>query len=405
MTISFEAEPRQVLEAVVQEPGFQALTRIPLFAPMEIGLVLAAYGMFGLSAWLYLLDHIPIALAWLLSGVAIYMAFTPLHDATHRSLSSNRRLNDVIGSLSCLLLLPGITTRIYRYLHLEHHRYAGDPDRDPDELFVSARSWRAVAVTAGLDVLWTRWYLVHWDQRPVGERLEFCICMSFYVGLHVSFLLSPFAIEFFLLWMAPQRIGLFLVAWFFARIQHPQDVLWEQTPFQTTARIVCSKFSDVLMLGQTRHCLHHLAPSIPYYRYHQAWEIGEQRFETQNIPRRTLWTAIDRTDAPLPAVELAHGVATPPTEASNSPFEVEIASTGEILSVAADEFLIDVLHAAGYYVMCSCTQGMCGSCLTPVLGGKPDHRDFILTDADHAANDVMTVCVSRSKSERLVLDL
>ena len=91
--------------------------------------------------------------------------------------------------------------------------------------------------------------------------------------------------------------------------------------------------------------------------------------------------------------------------AADKAFEVEIASSGEILRVEADEFLIDVLHSAGYAVMCSCTQGMCGSCLTPVLSGEPDHRDFILSDEDHAANDLMTVCVSRAKSDLLILDL
>ena len=89
----------------------------------------------------------------------------------------------------------------------------------------------------------------------------------------------------------------------------------------------------------------------------------------------------------------------------NKPFEVEIASSGEVLTVGADEFLIDVLHNNGHYVMCSCTQGICGSCMTPVLSGEPDHRDAILTDQERSANDQMTVCVSRAKSERLVLDI
>jgi len=404
VTIRFQAEPREVLEAVVQEPEFQALTVIPVFALMELGLVLASFCLFGLSSYLQIQGHLPLLVMWIVNGIAIYMAFTPLHDATHRTASGNRRLNDLIGTASCLLLLPGITTGIYRYLHLEHHRYAGDPQRDPDEPFVSTRSWRVLFVTAGLDLLWTRWYLKHWTERPSSERIEFCLCIAFYVGVHIYFLSSPYALQFFLLWMVPQRIGLFLVAWFFARIQHPKDVLWEQTPFQTTVRIVCSRVADVLMLGQTRHCLHHLAPSIPYYRYHQAWEIGEQRFETQNVPTRTLWTPIAEVDMPDTAAE--EPIA-PSPESSNvdSVFEVELASSGEVLTVGPDEFLIDVLHAAGYYVMCSCTQGMCGSCLTPVLSGEPDHRDFILSDEDHAANDVMTVCVSRAKSERLVLDL
>jgi hypothetical protein len=137
--------------------------------------------------------------------------------------------------------------------------------------------------------------------------------------------------------MVPQRIGLFLVAWFFARIQHPKDVLWEQTPFQTTVRIVCSRVADVLLLGQARHCLHHLAPSIPYYRYHRAWAIGEQRFETQNVPTRTLWAPIAEINMPDMAVE--EPIAPSPESSSvDSAFEVELASSGEVLIVGPDEF-------------------------------------------------------------------
>ena len=402
MAISFEANARAVLEEVVQEREFQALTKIPVLAAMEVGLVMAAFGLFAASSYFYLLGQLPLLVMWTLNAVAVYMSFTPLHDATHRSLSSHRRVNDLVGTLSCLLLLPGITTRIYRYLHLEHHRYAGDKDRDPDEPFVSASTWQAVAVTAGLDVLWTRWYINHWRTRPISERIEFTAGIAFYIGVHIYFLNSPYAMQFFLLWMIPQRIGLFLVAWFFARIQHPEGVLWEHQPFQTTVRIICSRLADGLLLGQARHCLHHLAPSVPYYRYHAAWKIGQERFETQNIPTRTLWAPGNDVELSVPS---APDTTKPEVPAADKAFEVEIASSGEILRVEADEFLIDVLHSAGYAVMCSCTQGMCGSCLTPVLSGEPDHRDFILSDEDHAANDLMTVCVSRAKSERLVLDL
>ena len=89
----------------------------------------------------------------------------------------------------------------------------------------------------------------------------------------------------------------------------------------------------------------------------------------------------------------------------NTAFEVQVASTGEVFSVAPDEQLIEVLHMNGYPVMCSCTQGICGSCITPVLDGVPEHRDAILTDEARASNNLMTVCVSRARSERLVLDL
>lgn len=53
----------------------------------------------------------------------------------------------------------------------------------------------------------------------------------------------------------------------------------------------------------------------------------------------------------------------------------------------------------------SCEQGVCGTCLTRVIEGIPDHKDLYLTPEEQAANDQFTPCCSRSKSARLVLDL
>jgi vanillate O-demethylase ferredoxin subunit len=63
------------------------------------------------------------------------------------------------------------------------------------------------------------------------------------------------------------------------------------------------------------------------------------------------------------------------------------------------------LAACGVDVMVSCEQGVCGTCITRVLQGTPDHRDLYMTDEEHAANDQFTPCCSRSKTPLLVLDL
>ena len=118
MTFSFNTSTREILEQVVREPRFKELTQLPVWAPMEIALGVGAFSLFYLGTSLYLTGHIHFLVMLLINSAAIYASFTPLHDATHRSVSSHRQLNDLIGTLCCLLLLPGITTRVYRYLHL-----------------------------------------------------------------------------------------------------------------------------------------------------------------------------------------------------------------------------------------------------------------------------------------------
>lgn len=96
----------------------------------------------------------------------------------------------------------------------------------------------------------------------------------------------------------------------------------------------------------------------------------------------------------------------PPEEAGNrSDFEVQLASSGKVIKVCADQSIAQALAAEGISVPLSCEQGICGTCLVGVMDGVPEHRDFYLSDADKAANRQITLCCSRAQSPRLVLDL
>jgi cytochrome P450/ferredoxin-NADP reductase len=86
-------------------------------------------------------------------------------------------------------------------------------------------------------------------------------------------------------------------------------------------------------------------------------------------------------------------------------FDVELARSGLTLTVSPDRSILDVVEAAGVGVLSSCAEGTCGTCETAVLGGRPDHRDSVLTDAERQAGNCMMICVSRSCTARLVLDL
>lgn len=86
-------------------------------------------------------------------------------------------------------------------------------------------------------------------------------------------------------------------------------------------------------------------------------------------------------------------------------FEVCLARSGRSVHVAANKTVVEALAAAGVEIPTSCEQGVCGTCLTRVLEGMPDHRDMYLTPEEQSANDQFLPCCSRSKSARLVLDL
>jgi len=124
---------------------------------------------------------------------------------------------------------------------------------------------------------------------------------------------------------------------------------------------------------------------------------------------RPFMDLVETTAAPTWApssVHLEYFAADPAALAGPSEgFIVKLARHGGEFNVPEGRTIIEVLAENGIDVDTSCEQGVCGTCITGVLEGEPDHRDVFLTDEEKRAGDRMTICVSRAKSARLVLDL
>ena len=109
---------------------------------------------------------------------------------------------------------------------------------------------------------------------------------------------------------------------------------------------------------------------------------------------------------PPDAVHLEYFSADPASLAGpRDTFKVRLARAGGEYVVSADQSIVQALAANGVTVETSCEQGVCGTCLTGLLEGIPDHRDVFLTDAEKKAGGKIMPCVSRSMSATLVLDL
>jgi vanillate O-demethylase ferredoxin subunit len=614
MTITANPSVRQVLAQVTRDPRYPEVARKPVLSWPHLAVVVGAYAAFGLSTWTYLSHTIPWWLMLLINQAAIYASFTPLHDAVHNSASANQRLNDLTGTVSAALLLPGISTTVYRILHMEHHRWVGDKRKDPDLLLVEAPKPVLPFVLMGPEWIWTWFYFTRlWRKRPLREVALFVWALVVYVGLQVGFLLSPYWKEFLLVWLIPQKLGMLILAYAFAHVQHPHDSDWQNAPFQSTVVLRGTAVGRVYWLGQTDHCIHHALPHIPFHKYRQVWDLGDGTLRHQGIPVRGLFRGpadlgfprtpyatvrqvrvveardagagvrtflFEGVDGPLPLftpgshvdvhlpsgrvrqyslcnapdtryriavkadpngrggsvevhealtvgaeltiseprnnfelndagryvlvaggigatplLSMAHdlhaaraeftlhlvardadsvpfgdeladlpfadrvwvhfgrtdfdpakelgswgggaelylcgpngfmdwvsGQATalgwpldtvhresfsaPVVDMTHSaPFEVELARTGISFTVPADKQILDVLAAKNIEVPWSCSQGVCGSCITPVLSGDIEHRDAVLSAGVKAENSKMALCVSRAKCGKVVLDL
>lgn len=86
-------------------------------------------------------------------------------------------------------------------------------------------------------------------------------------------------------------------------------------------------------------------------------------------------------------------------------FEVELKRSGKVLTVPPHRSVLETVREVAPELMSSCEEGFCGTCETRVLEGTPEHRDSILSERERARGRTMMICVGRSKTPRLVLDL
>jgi vanillate O-demethylase ferredoxin subunit len=86
-------------------------------------------------------------------------------------------------------------------------------------------------------------------------------------------------------------------------------------------------------------------------------------------------------------------------------FTVTLARTGITLPVGADETILDVLDANGIDAAFSCEQGVCGTCVSDVVDGTPDHCDSFLSEKQKSSGDRMCICVSRARGDTITIDI
>ena len=86
----------------------------------------------------------------------------------------------------------------------------------------------------------------------------------------------------------------------------------------------------------------------------------------------------------------------------DKPIKVRLARSGEVIVVAADKTIMEVLRERGLDVPSSCETGTCGTCRTKLLAGQADHRDLVL--AEHERGDNIMICVSRANSDEITID-
>lgn len=226
---------------------------------------------------MYIAESLPWYQALFFNSVAVFVIFTPLHDATHGSVAKDKSVNNAIGWLSSVPFLAPFP--LFKWIHLHHHKYSNDRIMDPDH-FAGVGPTLLLPLRWAFGILWyfhwTISYVLHQRDHPGGydkpTRVVVSQCPRVFVGAICSLVLLSFKFHEAVLvcWVAPTFLASAYLMYVFDYIPHrPHKISEKENPYKATS-ITFGLFSvselDLVLLYQNYHLIHHLFPSIPFYR-------------------------------------------------------------------------------------------------------------------------------------------
>lgn len=229
---------------------------------LNLLMFLVAVGMVVLSTCGYWRWDWPDWCCFGMNVVALHMVGTVIHDASHHAAHANRLLNAILGHGSALML--GFTFPVFTRVHLQHHAHVNDPENDPDH-FVSTGGplWLINARFFYHEIyffqrrLWRKYELLEWFlSRAFVASIVLMACQYGFIGYILNF------------WFVPAGIVGLVLGLFFDYLPHRP---FTERDRWKNARVYPSPILNLLIGGQNYHLVHHLWPSIPWYKYQPAY--------------------------------------------------------------------------------------------------------------------------------------
>ena len=210
-------------------------------------------------------DHV--ALGVVAATIGAYLAFTPLHEAAHRSIARARWVNELAGRAASLPLLGPFSA--VRYVHLEHHKHTNDPVADPDHWSGRGPAWARPLRWLTQDL---HYYAVYVRRaRPRRELVEVVATLAGFVAIAIVLVATGHGRAVVFGWLVPARLAIGVLAFAFDYMPHrPHAITAKQDRYLATSASE-GLLRYALTLGQSLHLVHHLYPGVPFYRYGVVW--------------------------------------------------------------------------------------------------------------------------------------
>ena len=274
-------DPQQL--APTQREQFLHLTRAPSLAwptvLMWALLTLTYVGVYVTCG----VGWLPLWMGLLLNSVIGYVGFSVAHDAIHRAISTRTRLNDWIGQAGLLLLVPYVDLRLFRWGHIQHHRFASG-ERDPDRVFRG--SWWSLPLRwMFIDLFYLRHALRHGDKVSAPFLLNSLRMAMVFVVVVAALVVAGYGMQVLMLWFIPSRLVQLMLGFSFFWLPHvPHDVSQEQNFTRaTTIRQGHEWLLGPLLQYQHYHLVHHLFPATPFYNNYRVWLLIERQMRRHDL--------------------------------------------------------------------------------------------------------------------------
>lgn len=253
---------------------------VPKLAVPTVAILVVGWTAFVASTLGYIQGSVPAAATIAVNAAVTFVMFTVSHDAIHYAISGTRWVNGLVGRLAFALVVPIISFPTYAFIHIEHHRHANDDDNDPDAWASHSRWWQMPLRWPFPELMYSRFILRTLRSRPKPEVAEtvgmLTLCLSA-LGLAIT---TGHFWTLAVVFLIPQRIGLVVLLWWFDWLPHHglADTQRSNRYGATRARVGMEWLYTPLMLSQNYHLVHHLHPSVPFYRYRKTWRRNEEAY-------------------------------------------------------------------------------------------------------------------------------
>jgi ferredoxin-NADP reductase/fatty acid desaturase len=287
LTTTQHTERPAAVQQGLPDPGEQ----VPKLSWPIVGIFTFALALFGASTWAALTDAWPAIVTITASAVAIFVLFTVVHDASHYSISSRRWVNVAFGRVAMFFVSPLISFKSFAFIHIEHHRNTNDGAADPDHFVSAAPRWQLPFRFPLMDLPYISFLVRNVRKRPRAEILETTALLTLSVTVIVWAAVTGGLWTLALIYLIPERIAIFVLAWWFDWLPHHdlEDTQRDNRFRATRNRVGSEWILTPLLLSQNYHLVHHLHPSVPFYRYVTTWRRNETAYLERDSAMSTVF--------------------------------------------------------------------------------------------------------------------